>query len=142
MQSLLPTQERLARIGKKPSPACSFCNAQVDNNAHLLTCPQGSEITAPLTRFLQDHVEDVTPTNIVRLNLRTTDSMELPVVWLVSHCLMMVWNDRVGRKISRLTAFQAELKAKLIILKHTRWKRYNLSNSAVLLEENLRLHFY
>ena len=137
LQSLLPTQERLARIGKKPSPACSFCDAQVDNNAHLLTCPQGAEITAPLTRFLQGHVEDVTP----QLTLPTTDSMELPVAWLVSSCLMVVWNDRVRGKISRLTTCQAKLEARLLVLKHTRWKHYNLHNSAVLLEEILSLHF-
>ena len=130
MQSLLPTQERLARIGKKPSPASSFCDAQVDHNAHLLTCPQGSEITAPLTSFLQGHVEDVTPQKIVPLTLPTTDSMELPVAWLVSSCLMVVWNDRVRGKVSRLTTCQAELKARLLVLKH-----YNLHNSAVLLED-------
>ena len=141
LQSLLPTQERLARLGKKPSPACNFCGYQMDNNAHLLTCPQGSEITTPLTRFLQTHVDNVTPEMIVLLNLPTSDSMKLPVVWLVASCLMMVWNDRVANKVSRLTSCQAELKARLLVLKHTRWKHYSLHNSSVLLEEILSLHF-
>ena len=140
LQLLLPTQERLARLGKKPSPACTFCAAQVDNNAHLLTCPQGLEVTGPLTRFLQAHVESATPENIVILNLPTSDSLELPVAWLVSSCLMMVWQDRLANKVSRLTSCQAELQARLLVLKHTRWKLYTLHNSAVLLEEILSLH--
>ena len=40
VQSLLPNKERLARIGKVPSPACNLCQAQEDNTLHLLSCTQ------------------------------------------------------------------------------------------------------
>ena len=141
VQSLLPNKERLARIGKVPSPACRFCQAQEDNTLHLLSCTQGSEVTAPLLRCLADHVPNLTHQNLVILNISLTESMELPVTWLLSTCLMMVWEDRAAGRTARLTTCQAELQARLIVLKHTRWKNYSLHNCAVLLEEMMNLHF-
>ena len=140
-QSLLATKERLARLGKVHSPACTFCQAQDDNILHLLSCTQGSEITTPLTRCIAEHVGNISPQNLVLLNFSTTESMELPVTWLLSTCLMMVWDERVAGRTARLTTCQAELQARLIVLKHTRWKHYSLQNSAVLLEDMLSLHF-
>ena len=34
------------------------------------------------------HVENSTPHNITMLNLETSESMELPIVWLVATCLL------------------------------------------------------
>ena len=141
VQSLLPNKERLARIGKVPSPACSFCQAQEDTTLHLLSCTQGSEVTALLLRCLADHVPNLTHQNLVILNISLTESMELPVTWLLSTCLMMVWEDRAAGRTARLTNCQAKLQARLIVLKHTRWKNYSLHNCAVLLEEMMNLHF-
>ena len=109
MQSLLPTRERLARLGKVQSPACTFCQAQEDNMVHLLSCTQGSDVTAPLIRCLAEHVGTITSQNLVLLNFSTTESMELPVTWLLSTCLMIVWDDRVAGRTARLTTCQAEL---------------------------------
>ena len=141
LQSLLPTRERLARVGKVQSPACTFCSAPEDNTAHLLSCTQSTAVTSPLLRCLSDHADNITPQKIVLLNIPTAESMELPVAWLVSTCLMMVWEDRVAGRVARLATCQAELKARLLVLKHTRWKHYTLHNSALLLEEMLNLHF-
>ena len=49
---------------------------------------------------------------------------------------MQVWNDRM---VSSLVNCKSELKARLLVLKHTRWKHYTLHNSAVLMEEMLEL---
>ena len=141
VQSLLPTRERLARVGKVQSPACTFCEAQEDNLAHLLTCIQGSEVTYPLVRCLAEQDGNISPQNLVLLNISVSESMELPVVWLLSTCLMMVWEERVAGRIARLNPCKAELEARLIVLKHTRWKHYTLHNSAVLLEDLLNLYF-
>ena len=141
VQSLLPTRERLARVGKLQSPACTFCEEQEDSLAHLLTCIQGSEVTDPLVRCLAEQDGNISPQNLVLLNISTTESMELPVVWLLSTCLMMVWEERVAGRIARLNKCKAELQARFILLKNTRWKHYTLHNSAVLLEDLLNLHF-
>ena len=109
--------------------------------AHLLTCIQGSEVTIPLVRCLAEQNGDISPENLVLLNISVSESMELPVVWLLSTCLMMVWEERVAGRIARLNNCKAELEARLIVLKHTRWKHYTLHNSAVLLEDLINLHF-
>ena len=85
VQSLLPTRERLARVGKVQSPACTFCEDQEDNLAHLLTCIQGSEVTKPLIRCLTEQYCNI---SLALLNISTSESMELPVVWLLSTVLM------------------------------------------------------
>ena len=119
VQSLLPNRERLARVGKVQSPACTFCENQEDNLAHLLTCIQGSEVTIPLVRCLAEQDGNLSPQNLVLLNISVSESMELPVVWLLSTCLMMVWEERVAGRIARLNNCKAELEARLIVLKHT-----------------------
>ena len=131
----------MARLDKAPSPGCIFCNDQDDNTVHLIVCPQGSEITAPLTRCLTEHVASITPQDVTLLNIPTSECMELPVVWMVSTCLMMVWEERVLGRVARLASCKAELYARLQVLKQTKWKNYTLQNSAVLLEEMLNLHF-
>ena len=142
LQSILPTRERLCRIGKINSSTCLFCNDE-DTLYHLLSCPQSSEITLPLRRCLEDNVQgEVTPKKVVLLDVDCSPAMELPLVWLVSTCLMMIWVERQAGRTARLVQCQAELQARLIILKHTRWKHYTLHNSALLLEEMINLHFH
>ena len=115
-QSLLPNKERLTRIGKVPSPACTFCEAAEDNTAHLLSCPQGSEITCPLLRCIENHVDNITHQNIVLLNIPSSESLELPLAWLVSTCLMVVWGERQAGRIARLASCRAEIEARLLVL--------------------------
>ena len=141
LQSILPTRERLYRIGKVDSPICLFCNNE-DTTNHLLSCPQSSEVTLPLIRCLENQVQgEVTPKKVVLLDIPCPATMELPLVWLVSTCLMMIWVERQAGRTARLVQCQAELQARLILLKNTKWKHYTLHNSALLLEEMINLHF-
>ena len=65
--------------------------------------------------------------------------MELTPVWLVSNCLIMIWEERQAGRVAHLVHCPAELQAMLLLLKHTRWKHYTLHNSALLLEEMLKV---
>ena len=142
IQDILPTRQRLARLGKAQSPLCTLCEDQVDTLAHhLLTCPQTSEVSSPLMRCLSSYWDNITPEQVILLDMTCTESQELPVVWLISTCLKLIWEERTAGRRPRLAHCQAELKARLLILKHTRWKHYMLHNSALLLEENINLHF-
>ena len=141
VQSLLPTKERLARLGKVQSSICTFCEQEVDTTAHLLSCSQSSEVATPLLRCLTDYADNITNQNVVLLNINTSEPLELPVVWLIATCLKMIWEERAAGRTARLVNCQAELQARLLVLKHTRWKHYALHNSALLLEEMLNLHF-
>ena len=53
-----------------------------------------------------------------------------------------IWEQRVMGKMARLDQCRAELLAKLMLLRDTKWRHYTLHNSAVLLEDILNLHFY
>jgi hypothetical protein len=141
LQTLLPNKERLIRLGKVQSAACTFCEAAEDNTAHLLSCPQGSEVTSPLLRCIKTHVDNIIHQNIMLLNIPCSESLELPLVWLLSTCLMVVWEERQAGKIARLASCRAELEARLQVLKHTRRMHYTLQNSSLMLEEMLNLHF-
>ena len=141
LQSLLPTRERLARIGKIQTPACEFCACGNANTAHLLLCPQGAEVSQPLLRCLATCSENTNPLDLILLSIPTSESLQLPVVWLLSACMMYIWEERVSGRTARLANCKAELLARLLVLKHTRWKHYTLHNSAVLLEEMINLHF-
>ena len=141
LQSLLSTRERLTRLGKSQSPACQFCDCPNDTTSHLLACPQGIEVTRPLLRCLSTLTESIEPEDIVLLNTTTSESQELPFVWMLSTCLMYLWGERLAGRTARLVNCQAEVKARLLVLKHTRWKHYTLQNSAVLLEDLKNLHF-
>ena len=141
LQSLLPTRERLARLGKCQTPACLFCPCPNDTICHLLLCPQGAEVAQPLLRCLSTLSANSEPQDIVLLNTTSSESQELPFVWMLSTCLMYMWGERAAGRIARLVNCQAEVKARLLVLKHTRWKHYTLQNSAVLLEELLNSHF-
>ena len=141
MQSLLPTRERLARIGRIQSSDCLYCEGITDSTAHLVTCIYSREVTLRLQNCLNSYLPDSNPSDIVRLNLPVSESLELPLTWLVSTCLSHVWDQRSAGKISRLDSCRAELFSKLMLLRDTKWRHYHLHNSAVLLEDMLNLHF-
>ena len=83
----------------------------------------------------------ITPANIVIMNLPVTESMELPIAWLLTTCLSYIWDQRVAGKMARLDTCRAELLAKLMLLRDTKWRHYSLHNSALLLEDIINLHF-
>ena len=141
MQSLLPTRERLARLGRIQSSDCLYCEGVMDSTAHLLACTLSREVTERLQNCISSYLPHSTPNDIVRLNLPVSDSLELPLTWLVSTCLSHVWDQRSAGKISRLDICRAELFSKLMLLRDTKWRHYSLHNSAVLLEDMVNLHF-
>ena len=141
IQNLLPTKERLHRLGKVQTSSCPFCENPVDNLEHLLDCPFSIEISNPLQICLSHQVQDISARKIVTLSFSTSESWELPAVWLIATCLNMIWEDRVAKQRSSLARCRAELLAKNNLLKSTKWKHFSLHNSALLLDEAINLHF-
>ena len=90
---------------------------------------------------MANNVDNIAPEDIVKLNIKTTEGMELPLVWLMSTCLMYILEKRTTGKQAKLVNCRAELLARLSLLRQTKWKHYTLHNSAVLLDEMINLHF-
>ena len=141
MQSLLPTRDRLARMRKVQSSSCIHCDGVTDSTEHLLTCTNSTEVSSRLLNCLSSYFPNITPKNIVILDIPVSESLELPIIWLVSSCMSFIWEQRVMGKVARLEQCRAELFAKLMLLRDTKWRHYTLHNSAVLLEDMLNLHF-
>ena len=141
LQSLLPTRDRLARMGKVQDNNCVHCG-EADSTVHLLSCSLSGQVAPRLLQCLTNHVPGITPTDIVLLRFPPlSQSVELPVVWLVISCLTFIWDQRVLGRVANLESCRAELLAKLMLLSDTKWRHSTLHNSVVVLEEMINLHF-
>ena len=99
------------------------------------------EVATPLLSCLTSQLDNITIKDITILNFLTSESWELPAVWLLSTCLMFIWENRVAGKRAKLDECSAELLARIALLSNTKWKHYSLHNSALLLNEAINLHF-
>ena len=114
---------------------------QLDGRFHFLTCRYSSEVSIPLLRCVAAYADDISPEDITNLNFKTSEAAELPLMWLVTTCMMFIWEERKAGKKARLDNCQAELFAKLSLLRDTKWKHYSLHNSVVVVDEMINLHF-
>ena len=141
MQQLLPTRDRLTRIGRINSAACLHCPDTPDSTTHLLECSTTSQVSAPLVACLRTYVPNISTKDIVSLNVPVQESLELPVSWLISSCLGYIWQERVQGKQAVVEVCKANLTSNLTVLRSTKWRHTSLHNSAVLLEDMINLHF-
>ena len=141
LQNLLPTKERLHRLGKQPSSSCRFCNFPEDNLEHFIVCPNSTEVTNPLLSCLSSQDANITPRDVVHLSFHTPESWKLPAAWLIATCLSLTWDNRVQGRSTSLVTVKTEILAQIATLRSTKWKHHSLHNSAVLLEEAINLHF-
>ena len=89
---------------------------------------------------LSSYFPNISTEDIVHLNIPATESLELPTTWLVSTCMGYMWEQRVQGKHARLDDCRAELLARVMMLRDTKWRHYTLHNSTLLLEDMINLH--
>ena len=95
----------------------------------------------PLLACLFSQADNLTPKDITENKIHTPESWELPAAWPVSTCLDHVWNERLAGRRATLLECQAELSAKISLLRSTKWKHYSLNNIALMLDEAVNLNF-
>ena len=117
IQSILPTRDRLARLRKVNSSDCLYCEETSDTPAHLLSCIMSSQVSSPLLRCIRTYFPNIPPEDIVILNIPTTESLDLPMSWLLASCLDYIWQQRVLGKQAKLEVCRAELLGSLEVLK-------------------------
>ena len=76
LQNLLPTKERL----------------------HFIVCPNSTEVTNPLLTCLSSQDDNVTPQDVVYLNILTPESWQFPAAWLIATCLSLAWENSTRKK--------------------------------------------
>ena len=113
---------------------CDECNT-------VLSIARAAGRNLAIFNSISCQVDGLTTKDILEMNIRPSESWELPAAWLVATYLELVWMDRKAGKISRLETGRSELLARIALLRSTRWKNYSLHNSALWLEETINLHF-
>ena len=124
LHNLLPTQQRLYRMKMKnvPNPNCSLCQLGVpDTLSHaLIGCPSNFEVSTWLIKVLHQHLPGLLPSQIVLLDLEPLqESLQHPVVWLISQVLSTTWTSRREKKKPQLFQTRAKLEAGISILRKT-----------------------
>ena len=120
------------KLQNAPTPNCTQCDRAEPDQLHhaLVTCPQNKEVADWLLHHLRLHIPDLSPQQLVVLDFGDLqESLELPVVWLVSQVLANTWKSRKEKKAPRLYKTRAMLEAGITIMRKTRFK-----NSCTLLE--------
>ena len=139
--NILVTRERLHKVRKADTATCVSCPGLTDDTEHLLTCVMTSEVTARLTRCVTCYIPAASATDIIHLNLDITESLELPIVWLIATILQFVYLVKADGRIARLPAARAELLARVAVLSHARKKNYTILNSNVIINDII-LNFF
>ena len=124
INNLLPCQSRLFRLKMKntPSPLCVNCDSGESDDLidALITCSMNTEKSTWLMTILQTHIAALQPKQVVLLDLGPLDeSLRLPLVWLISSTLSLVWETRRENKQPTLHKIRSSLEAKVNILRKT-----------------------
>ena len=127
IHNLLPTQARLFHLKMKNTlhANCLLCDLseQGDLPHSLLTCPFNTEVYNWLMRILHNHIPHLLPQQVALLHLGPLDeSLHLPLVWLITNTLSLIWDDRIEKKKPGLHKIRSSLEAKVNILRKSRYK--------------------
>ena len=125
VHNILPTQERLSRIlVNVTSPVCTLCDSnQTCNLVHaMFHCNHNSIIAEWLLQLLRKHVHNLTPQQVILLDVNLDDKFKLPFMWLIANVLGIIWNSRVEKKTTSLITTTAVLEANIMLLRKTRFQ--------------------
>ena len=135
IHNILPTQQRLHRIlPSVASPLCLLCDSQnICSLSHaLFTCSYNYEVSNWLIKILSRFIPEVTPQQVILLNINTDSKLHLPLIWLISQTLSIIWNCRVEKKNCTLYITRAGLEANIMLLRKTRFVKAADSIHAII----------
>ena len=121
---LLPIKERLNRLTPNTPPTCNLCNQ--NENEDMLhafnTCTFNQGAGQILIEVLTEHLPQISMEKILRLEFgELTEAMEFPLVWFTAAFLLAVWERRIASKRIRTYEIRAEIEAKILLLRETRY---------------------
>ena len=127
--NLLPTNERLHRVGKQQANTCSFCN-EIDTPQHIFNCHFTSHLVKPLQRIINS-CEDSPTTNdqLVCLDLTPPSTLRLPLAFITCEILRSAFEHRCSSKSPNLYRIAATIKAASKVFLQTR--KYKFADNIV-----------
>ena len=122
---LLPTQERVARIGlNEGNPGlCLHCRLDIETVPHsLIDCPRNMQVGLALLGCVQQVLPDLSAEAAVLLDFGCV----LPEENLAVQCLLMtglkyIWEARLAKKVVTMYRMRAEVEAKVALLRKSRF---------------------
>ena len=132
--NLLPTNERLHRIGKLQANTCSFCG-EIDTRQHILNCPRTNHLVMPLQKIIKSC--EGSPTShdhLVCFDLSPPSTLRLPLTFISCEILRCAFEHRNSSKLPNLNTMGAAIKAASRVFLQS--KKYNFANSIVELWVN------
>ena len=72
------------------------------------------------------HDPTVTANKLLRLDFQCDESVEMPLVWILSQTLLYMWGVRASGKIVDRTLTRAVLESKISFLRETRYQNENI----------------
>ena len=132
LHQLLPLQSRLHYLTRNSSPFCPLCVAgggavmvggEVEETIHaFFQCKYNESAGEALLRLTRLSSPNITPEKIVKLDFNVDPVCELPLTWLISSSLELMWSRRKSRLKTSTDDLTSHLHAKLNILNHTTYK--------------------
>ena len=123
LHQLLPTQERISRIGKTDS-TCLLCLLDTGHQLHcFFQCPHNCIAGLGLLGWVQGLCPGLTEEDVLLLQLPSDLSpvSELAVVTVIATGLKYIWEARTIKKQIYLYQIRAEIEAKISLMRKTRW---------------------
>ena len=126
MHDLLPTQERVARLGgnrgNRAPGVCRRCQEDIEESKFhaFYSCPSSLAASTSLLTILRSQDPDLLFQDILHLQLSVEASRELSMVTAILAGLQFIWEARQDCKVAEPARLKAELEARAHILMQTR----------------------
>ena len=123
LHTILPTDARLARILQNATDRCKLCPEPItaDLPHCLFNCVITREVGEWLLQIVKQHDRSVNAVRISKLDFACEPSYEMPLVWLIAHTLLYLWNARQNGNTVNVRLTRSMLERKIAILRKTRF---------------------
>ena len=113
LHKILPTAERVSRILPKNSPICTKCDGNVPETIQhaVFDCHGNHQVGQVLLTGLSKYLPNLTPIQILTLNLDTDEDQEFSMVWSIASFLSSLWHLRQEKKRIDLVTIRSEMEA-------------------------------
>ena len=119
LHGLLPLRARLHHITPNTSPVCQLCvdnglGDQVEDTKHaFFTCTANREAGEALLMAARSILPHLSTDQLVMLDMRPEDSMELPIVWIISKSMQFIWSKRKNKLNTTVANMKAHLSSQI-----------------------------
>ena len=138
IHQLLPTQERIARIGlHEGQPGlCLLCRLEAEDLVHsFFDCTKNIQVGLALLGCVQQVVPGLSAEAAVLLDLGSAlpQDENLAILCILTTGLKYIWETRLAKKVVSTFRMRAEIEAKVAILRKSRHQ-----GSAIIITELIR----